>query len=80
MMTASSNYSVFVVLRHDGNYLVGTATNPAMRIAAINSGLNSRIKKRQTIKQIIEIKPISSNDIMKITEQLRQDGKKVLIV
>jgi predicted GIY-YIG superfamily endonuclease len=80
MMTASSNYFVFVVLQHDGNYLVGTETNPAMRIAAINSGLNPRVSKRQTIKQVIQIKPISANDIMNITEKFTQDGKKVLVV
>ena len=80
MTTASSNYFIFVVMQHDGNYIVGTATNPALRIAAINSGFNPRIRQRQTIKQVIEIKPISSNDIINITEQLSQDGKKVLVV
>ena len=80
MTTASSNYFIFVVMQHDGNYIVGTATNPALRIAAINSVLNPRIRQRQTIKQVIEIKPIYSNDIINITEQLSQDGKKVLVV
>jgi predicted GIY-YIG superfamily endonuclease len=80
MTTASSNYFIFVVMQHDGNYIVGTATNPALRIAAINSGLNPRVRQRQTIKQVIEIKPISSNAIINITEQLTQDGKKVLVV
>lgn len=80
MMTGASDHFVFVVLQQDGNYLVGTATNPAMRIAAINSGMNPCIRKKQTIKQVIQIKPISSIDIMNITEQLRQDGMTVLVV
>ena len=51
---------IFVAQLHDGRIIVGSATNAAKRIAAINSGHNSAIPKALQINRIIGIKPVTA--------------------
>ena len=48
---------IFVVMLHSGKYVVGQATNPSVRIAALNSG-HSKSVKALTINRVIGIKEI----------------------
>ena len=47
---------IFVLQLHDGKFVVGQASNPCKRIAAINSGLNMHIKKSLMVNRIVGIK------------------------
>ena len=48
---------VFVLLLHDGRYVIGQATNPTKRIACINSGLNKAVPTALQVNQVIAIRP-----------------------
>lgn len=50
--------SIFVLQLHDGKIVVGSASNPCKRIAAINSGLTPGISKALQVNKIIGIKPM----------------------
>jgi predicted GIY-YIG superfamily endonuclease len=52
---------VFVLQQHDGTFIIGVSTNPAKRIAAINSGMNPHIKQSLTIKTVVGIKPVTAD-------------------
>jgi len=51
---------IFVAQLHDGRIIVGSATNAATRIAAINSGYNSAIPKALQVNRIIGVKPVTA--------------------
>ena len=48
---------VFVVMLHTGTFVVGQATNPSVRIAALNSGHNKNVKAL-SINRVVGIKEI----------------------
>ena len=48
---------VFVLQLHNGKYVIGSATNAAKRVAAINSGMNPAITKTLQVNRIIGIRP-----------------------
>ena len=52
---------VFVVQLKDGRYAVGSGTNPAKRIAALNSGLNQSLPKSLQVHRIVGIKPVNAD-------------------
>jgi hypothetical protein len=52
---------IFVVQQHDGTFVIGISTNPAKRIAALNSGMNTHIKQSLTINRVIGIKPVNAD-------------------
>ena len=51
---------VFVVMLHNGTFVVGQATNPSVRIAALNSGHNKNVKAL-SINRVIGIKEIDED-------------------
>ena len=48
---------VFVLQLHNGKFVIGSATNAAKRVAAINSGMNPAITKTLQVNRIIGIRP-----------------------
>ena len=52
---------VFVLLLHNGRYVIGQATNPTKRIACINSGLNRAIPRSLQVNQIVSIREKNDN-------------------
>ena len=48
---------VFVLQLNNGRYVVGTATNPSRRIAALNSGMNKAIPEPLSVYRIVGVKP-----------------------
>ena len=55
---------IFVIRLHSGKIAVGSATNPAKRIAAINSGYHPKIKHALQVNEIIGIKSIEEGRTM----------------
>ena len=47
---------IFVLKLIDGKYVIGQASNPSRRIAAINSGHNRAIPKSLQVRAIVGIK------------------------
>ena len=58
--TQVKNVYVFVLQLHNGQLVIGQASNPCRRIAAINSGMNKAIKESLQINKIIGVKEITS--------------------
>ena len=50
---------VFVVQLKDGRFCIGSATNPAKRIAALNTGHNPAVKKALQVARIVGIKELN---------------------
>jgi len=48
---------IFALQLHDGRYVIGSGTNAAKRIAAINSGLNKFIPQSLMVNRVLDIKP-----------------------
>ena len=48
---------LFVLQLHNGKFVIGSATNAAKRVAAINSGMNPAITKSLQVNRIIGIRP-----------------------
>ena len=57
--TDKKQRAVFVLQLHDGKIIIGTATNPCKRIAAINSGLTPGIPKALQVNRVIGIKDVT---------------------
>ena len=58
--TPKTNYKqewLFVLQLNSGGYVVGAATNPARRIASINTGYNKAIPEPLSVYRIVGIKP-----------------------
>ena len=53
--------AVFVLQLHDGRIVVGSAMNPAKRIAAINSGHCPGIAKALQVNRVVGIKPMTED-------------------
>ena len=58
--TAQKTNWVFVLQLINGQIVIGTASNPCRRIAAINSGLNPAVKQSLMVHKIIGIKEVNS--------------------
>ena len=50
---------IFALMLHDGKLVVGSATNAAKRIAAINGGMNSAVPKALQVNRILGVKPVT---------------------
>jgi hypothetical protein len=50
---------IFALMLHDGRLIVGSATNAAKRIAAINGGMNSAVPKALQVNRILGVKPVT---------------------
>lgn len=57
----NKTYFVFVVQQHDGTFVIGEATNPAKRIAAINSGYCPFIPQPMSIARIVDVRETGEN-------------------
>ena len=57
--TKTKERSIFVLQLHDGKIVVGSAMNPAKRIAAINSGHCPGIPKALQVNRVVGIKPMN---------------------
>ena len=62
---------VFVLQLNDGRYLVGTASNPSRRIAAINSGMNKAVPEPLSVYRVVGIKEqTEERTLISVTKQL----------
>ena len=52
---------IFVLQIHDGRFLIGQATNPCKRIAALNSGCHPNLRKALQVKHVLAVKPMTEN-------------------
>jgi len=59
--TKSQDRSIFVLQLHSGQIVVGSASNPCKRIAAINSGLSPEVAKPLQVNRILGIKPMTED-------------------
>ena len=58
---------IFVLQTHSGRIVIGSATNPSRRIAAINSGHNSALPKALQINRIVGIRPVTESETLPST-------------
>ena len=50
---------IFILMLHSGKFVIGSATNAATRIAAINGGMNSAVPKSLQVNRVIGVKPVN---------------------
>jgi hypothetical protein len=65
--SASLSRYLFVLQLTDGRYLIGQATNPCKRIAAINSGCHPSLSKSLQVKRLLAVKPIDDERNLRST-------------
>ena len=72
--TSKTNYKqewLFVLQLNSGVYVVGAATNPSRRIAAINTGYNKAIPEALSVYRIVGIKEqTDERTLISVTKQL----------
>jgi len=82
-VTKKKQEFIFVIQLHSGTFVIGQGSNPAKRIAAINSGLHSFIKKTLQVNRVIGIKEINEQrNLPTVVAQFcnRYGENKVLVV
>ena len=74
---------IFVLQLHNGQLVIGQASNPCRRIAAINSGMNRAIQESLQINKIIGVKEITrTKNLMTVVKKFcdRYGSERIITV